>query len=131
MAVNIPGGGFTKNFTLTVELSPFIINYKSSPSRVVVREGEAIQLKCVATAEPKPKMRWYKESRLIMPTDSEMNLRSDDSELIIMSAQAKHAGSYACEAYNRVGKQSKKIQVVVEGEKNFLFILNEFEALIN
>lgn len=60
-----------------------------------------------------------------------MNLRSDDSELIIMSAQAKHAGSYACEAYNRVGKQSKKIQVVVEGEKNFLFILNEFEALIN
>ncbi|RVE61724.1 hypothetical protein OJAV_G00176130 [Oryzias javanicus] len=88
---------------ITVQVPPrFVTKMKNS----VLFAGEDAQFTCVIQSAPSPKIRWFKEGRLL--TDQEKyqtysELRSGVLVLVIKNVTERDLGHYECELSNRLG----------------------------
>ncbi|CAB1448560.1 unnamed protein product, partial [Pleuronectes platessa] len=88
---------------ITVQVPPRFVNKMRNAIFVA---GEDAQFTCVIQSAPNPKIRWFKDSRLL--TDQEKyqtysELRSGVLVLIIKNLTERDLGHYDCELSNRLG----------------------------
>lgn len=69
------------------------------PKHKTVREGKGLSLSCVTTGKPKPRIRWKKNGKTIMP-DNRIRTRVTEtgSKLRIRNATIQDSGMYHCVA---------------------------------
>ncbi|XP_020481989.2 obscurin [Labrus bergylta] len=88
---------------ITVQVPPRFVNKMRNATFVA---GEDAQFTCVIQSAPSPKIRWFKDSRLL--TDQEKyqtysELRSGVLVLVIKNLTERDLGHYECELSNRLG----------------------------
>ncbi|XP_042353421.1 obscurin [Plectropomus leopardus] len=88
---------------ITVQVPPRFVNKMRNATFVA---GEDAQFTCVIQSAPQPKIRWFKDSRLL--TDQEKyqtysELRSGVLVLVIKNLTERDLGHYECELSNRLG----------------------------
>ncbi|XP_053185436.1 obscurin [Scomber japonicus] len=88
---------------ITVQVPPRFVNKMRNAIFVA---GEDAQFTCVIQSAPSPKIRWFKDGRLL--TDQEKyqtysELRSGVLVLVIKSLTERDLGHYECELSNRLG----------------------------
>ncbi|XP_070397753.1 obscurin isoform X2 [Nothobranchius furzeri] len=88
---------------ITVQVPPRFVNKMKN---AVFAPGEDAQFTCIIQSAPSPKIRWFKDSRLL--TDQEKyqtysELRSGVLVLIIKNLNERDLGHYECELSNRLG----------------------------
>ncbi|KAM6989312.1 obscurin [Tautogolabrus adspersus] len=88
---------------ITVQVPPRFVNKMRNATFVA---GEDTQFTCVIQSAPSPKIRWFKDSRLL--TDQEKyqtysELRSGVLVLVIKNLTERDLGHYECELSNRLG----------------------------
>ncbi|XP_071349022.1 obscurin isoform X12 [Trachinotus anak] len=88
---------------ITVQVPPRFVNKMRN---AVFVPGEDAQFTCVIQSAPNPKIRWFKDSRLL--TDQEKyqtysELRSGVLVLVIKNLTERDLGHYECELSNRLG----------------------------
>ncbi|KAL3318657.1 Hemicentin-1 [Cichlidogyrus casuarinus] len=139
-ATNLPGD-INKIYILDVSTSPTIQVDGSSESCVEILQGNELQLRCFAIANPWPTYQWLKDKVLIAhsshgPLINETQQREEDFKLVtldprvelqdigrkivIKNAQPGDAGRYTCIAQNRVGQDTLHINVSVISPPTFV-----------
>ncbi|XP_041658826.1 obscurin isoform X5 [Cheilinus undulatus] len=88
---------------ITVQVPPRFVNKLRNATYVA---GEDAQFTCVIQSAPSPKIRWFKEGRLL--TDQEKyqtysEVRSGVLVLVIKNLTERDLGHYECELSNRLG----------------------------
>ncbi|XP_032387933.1 obscurin isoform X4 [Etheostoma spectabile] len=88
---------------ITVQVPPRFVNKMRNATFVA---GEDAQFTCVIQSAPNPKIRWFKDGRLL--TDQEKyqtysELRSGVLVLVIKNLTERDLGHYECELSNRLG----------------------------
>lgn len=88
---------------ITVQMPPRFVNKMRNASFYA---GEDTQFTCVIQSAPSPKIRWFKEGRLL--TDQEKyqtysEMRSGVVVLVIKNPTERDLGHYECELSNRLG----------------------------
>ncbi|XP_061591358.1 basement membrane-specific heparan sulfate proteoglycan core protein isoform X3 [Cololabis saira] len=99
--------------SLIVKESPLAIVTPTGPVRV--RMGEAINLECQASGEPRPSVQWHRldnnrKTMLSSPVPMDSN-----AVMQILVARTEDSGTYVCAARNTEGLTETKVEVVVEG----------------
>ena len=98
------------------------------PKHRTVREGKGLSLSCVATGEPKPRIKWKKNGKNIPQVPgNRIRIRFTDtrSKLRIKNATIQDSGMYHCVAKNPLGySNSGKATVHVIGGAGFYTILS-------
>ncbi|RXG73964.1 hypothetical protein Avbf_02585 [Armadillidium vulgare] len=92
-------------------------------ARVVTRLGERTELICGALGDKPIDVLWYFDSRILDPhTDRRMKIRKEPTDegitsiLEISGAARTHTGSYTCNAANAFGRDTRLIELVVQGK---------------
>ncbi|XP_026168652.1 obscurin isoform X2 [Mastacembelus armatus] len=98
-----PAGNASTLGKITVQVPPRFVNKMRN---AVFVAGEDAQFTCVIQSAPKPKIRWFKDGRLL--TDQEKyqtysELRSGVLVLVIKTPTERDLGHYECELSNRLG----------------------------
>ncbi|KAM7400475.1 hypothetical protein PAMA_004929 [Pampus argenteus] len=98
-----PAGNASTLGKITVQVPPRFVNKMRTAIFVA---GEDAQFTCVIQSAPSPKIRWFKDSRLL--TDQEKyqtysELRSGVLVLVIKNLTERDLGHYECELSNRLG----------------------------
>ena len=88
-------------------------------SLVEVSSGEDIILKCQASGNPIPKIKWMKKEKEI----------SLENHLKISNSKPIDQGVYECIASNEIGRAIKEIKVIIKG--GILDLNNDLEKLEN
>ncbi|XP_039998756.1 obscurin isoform X7 [Xiphias gladius] len=88
---------------ITVQVPPRFVNKMRN---AIFVPGEDVQFTCVIQSAPSPKIRWFKDGRLL--TDQEKyqtysELRSGVLVLVIKNLTERDLGHYECELTNRLG----------------------------
>lgn len=84
---------------------------------VIVNEGEELKLSVSPSGKPKPEIVWYKDDKMVVESSRrDIRTRGDENIFVVFSAKPEDAGRYRCEAFNRLGKNSKNFIVKVRGE---------------
>ena len=69
-----------------------------------------LTLDCIGTGIPQPRVQWSRVlSAMFQP------LAAQGGVLVIRNAQNSHAGTYKCEATNRVGSVHAQVVILVQG----------------
>jgi len=84
-----------------------------SPSFLVHKDGDTVELFCDATATPEPRATWRKDDQEM--TSSE-RVRVMPTRVEIRDADRKDGGAYTCTFRNAVGHVSHTIKLVIEGQ---------------
>ena len=84
-----------------------------SPSFLVHKDGDTVELFCDATATPEPRVTWRKDDQEM--TSSE-RVRVTPTRVKIRDADRKDGGAYTCTFRNAVGHVSHTIKLVIEGQ---------------
>lgn len=85
-----------------------------SPSFLIQKVGETVDIFCEATGTPLPELSWLKDENEIHSNDR-VNLSGN--RLQIRRLARSDAGVYACTFKNIVGQVSHVIKLVIEGER--------------
>ncbi|KAI3374875.1 hypothetical protein L3Q82_021410 [Scortum barcoo] len=98
-----PAGNASTLGKITVQVPPRFVNKMRNAIFVA---GEDTQFTCVIQSAPSPKIRWFKDGRLL--TDQEKyqtysELRSGVLVLVIKNLTERDLGHYECELSNRLG----------------------------
>ncbi|XP_045907722.1 obscurin isoform X25 [Micropterus dolomieu] len=98
-----PAGSASTLGKITVQVPPRFVNKMRNATFVA---GEDAQFTCVMQSAPSPKIRWFKDGRLL--TDQEKyqtysELRSGVLVLVIKNLTERDLGHYECELSNRLG----------------------------
>ncbi|KAM9789384.1 obscurin [Neosynchiropus ocellatus] len=98
---------------ITVQVPPRFVNKLRN---CVFVAGQDAQFTCVIQSAPSPKIRWFKEGRLL--TDQEKyqsysELRSGVLVLLIKSVTERDLGRYECELSNRLGSSKCAADLVL------------------
>ncbi|KAM6918651.1 obscurin [Xenentodon cancila] len=98
-----PAGNASTLGKITVQVPPRFVNKMRN---AVFVAGEDAQFTCVIQSAPSPKIRWFKDGRLL--TDQEKyqtysELRSGVLVLVIKNLTERDLGHYECELSNRLG----------------------------
>ncbi|XP_028282669.1 obscurin isoform X14 [Parambassis ranga] len=98
-----PAGNASTLGKITVQVPPRFVNKMRN---AVFIAGEDSQFTCVIQSAPSPKIRWFKDGRLL--TDQEKyqtysELRSGVLVLVIKNPTERDLGHYECELSNRLG----------------------------
>ncbi|CAK6957615.1 obscurin [Scomber scombrus] len=98
-----PAGNASTLGKITVQVPPRFVNKMRNAIFVA---GEDAQFTCVIQSAPSPKIRWFKDGRLL--TDQEKyqtysELRSGVLVLVIKGLTERDLGHYECELSNRLG----------------------------
>ena len=81
---------------------------------VVVRQS--VRMECEPTGDPKPKVSWYKDGKLLVPKKNRyMRMMHGGKVLQIMAARVKDTGTYKCKAENIAGEAEKRFTLAVHG----------------
>lgn len=91
-----------------------------SPSFLIQKVGETVDIFCEATGTPIPVLSWHKDGREIVPTD---RITRSGSRVQVRRLVRTDAGVYACTFKNIVGQVSHVIKLVIEGEPNLVSFL--------
>ncbi|XP_015254423.1 PREDICTED: obscurin isoform X3 [Cyprinodon variegatus] len=108
-----PAGNASTLGKITVQVPPRFVNKLRNALFVA---GEDAQFTCVIQSAPNPKIRWFKDGRLL--TDQEKyqtysELRSGVLVLIIKNLTERDLGHYECELSNRLGSAKCAADLVV------------------
>ncbi|XP_035994193.1 obscurin isoform X15 [Fundulus heteroclitus] len=108
-----PAGNASTLGKITVQVPPRFVN---KIRNAVFVAGEDAQFTCVIQSAPSPKIRWFKEGRLL--TDQEKyqtysELRSGVLVLVIKNLTERDLGHYECELSNRLGSAKCAADLVV------------------
>ncbi|XP_044076914.1 obscurin isoform X9 [Siniperca chuatsi] len=98
-----PAGNASTLGKITVQVPPRFVNKIKNATFVA---GEDAQFTCIIQSAPSPKIRWFKDGRLL--TDQEKyqtysELRSGVLVLVIKNLTERDLGHYECELSNRLG----------------------------
>ncbi|KAM5147900.1 hemicentin-1 [Mantella aurantiaca] len=110
-ASNIAGSA-EKHFLLDVLEPPAIagsgtIDYNS----VIV--GREVKLKCEVKGNPYPAIQWFKDNRLVVGGDTNINILQNGQILYIKNSRLTDSGQYKCIATNSAGMQTKESKLTV------------------
>ena len=84
-----------------------------SPSFLIQKEGDTVDLFCEASATPQPTLTWFKDNK---------ELRSSDTVVIhgnrvqLRGVVRTDGGVYSCIFKNTVGRVSHIIKLIIEGK---------------
>lgn len=111
---------FSKKFKLRIEgqanigdREPLIV--EAMKAKQYVKEGDNLNLKCAATGNPIPSVKWFHNGVAVNINDStryEINTFLPE-RLTLRKVRADMEGEYKCEFENRAGKQSSRGNVLV------------------
>uniref|UniRef100_T1J5H7 Ig-like domain-containing protein n=1 Tax=Strigamia maritima TaxID=126957 RepID=T1J5H7_STRMM len=80
-----------------------------------VKEGEKVTMDCVVTGQPKPKVKWFFNSRELKPSpDFDMKYDDNKATLTIREIFIEDAGEYICRATNIYGTVISRCIMTVE-----------------
>uniref|UniRef100_A0A087Y4P2 Obscurin, cytoskeletal calmodulin and titin-interacting RhoGEF b n=1 Tax=Poecilia formosa TaxID=48698 RepID=A0A087Y4P2_POEFO len=108
-----PAGNASTLGKITVQVPPRFVNKMRN---AVFVAGEDAQFTCVIQSAPSPKIRWFKDGRLL--TDQEKyqtysEVRSGVLVLVIKNLTERDLGHYECELSNRLGSSKCAADLVV------------------
>ncbi|NWV42606.1 HMCN1 protein, partial [Grantiella picta] len=107
-------GDSSKHFVLKV-LEPPHINGSDEPEELSVIVNNPLELLCISSGIPVPKISWMKDGRPLLQTDNIHVLRE---ALRITSAQVEDTGRYTCLASSPAGDDDKEYLVRVHVPPN-------------
>jgi len=84
-----------------------------SPSFLVHKDGDTVELFCDATATPEPLVTWRKDNREMT---SSARVRVTPTRVEIRDVDRMDGGAYTCTFRNVVGHVSHTIKLVIEGQ---------------
>ncbi|XP_077188775.1 hemicentin-1 isoform X2 [Paroedura picta] len=99
-------GEVSKHFTLKV-LEPPHINGSEHPEEISIVVNNPLELFCISTGIPVPKITWMKDGRPLPQTDEVHVLRGGEV-LRIPNAQVEDTGRYTCLASSPAGDDDKE-----------------------
>ncbi|KAF3699447.1 Obscurin [Channa argus] len=131
-----PAGNGSTLGKITVQVPPRFVNKMRN---AVFAAGEDTQFTCVIQSAPSPKIRWFKDGRLL--TDQEKyqtysDLRSGVLVLVIKNLTERDLGHYECELSNRLGNAKCAADLVLPsaaartGEQTITIEVTEQETKI-
>ncbi|XP_029037372.2 interference hedgehog-like isoform X4 [Osmia bicornis bicornis] len=97
---SINGAHIKSVIILKVMEAPEVIR---PPKASTFSEGGELELSCMVTGEPQPKVEWLINGESLTPSD---NVEIKGSTLLISEVQKKHAGIVQCVASNEYGSHS-------------------------
>ncbi|XP_012591877.2 hemicentin-1 [Microcebus murinus] len=109
-------GEVSKHFILKV-LEPPHINGSEEPGEISVIVNNPLELTCIASGIPAPKITWMKDGRPLPQTDQVQTLAGGEI-LQISSAQVEDTGRYTCLASSPAGDDDKEYLVRVHVPPN-------------
>lgn len=82
--------------------------------------GESLRLECFTTGLPVPLMKWYKndDEFFIEDNTTRISFNNDNMILDIQFLTAEDAGLYKCVSWNRIGTDSKTIELEIPSKLN-------------
>jgi hypothetical protein len=83
-----------------------------TPSFLIHKEGDTVELFCEATASPEPVIMWSKDDRELVTTDR-VSVR--ETRVQIRNVVQTDGGAYSCTFKNSVGQAVHTIKLVIEG----------------
>ena len=86
---------------------------EASPSLLIQREGETVDMFCEASATPTPTLTWYKDGRELVSGD---HVTIVGRRVRLLGLSASDAGLYTCTFSNAVGSISHHIKLVIQGQ---------------
>ena len=89
-----------------------------SPSFLIQKEGETVDIFCEAAATPDPVLTWTKDGRELARGD---RVSITGNRIQVRRLVRSDGGVYACTFKNVVGQISHTIKLVIEGEDEVLF----------
>ena len=94
-----------------------------SPSFLIQKEGETIDLFCEATATPDAIITWHKDGKEVVANDRVVVM---DNRIQLNKLQRTDGGVYTCTFRNIVGQVGHTMKLVIEGQfRIFGFISND------
>nr|XP_055175129.1 hemicentin-1 isoform X2 [Nyctereutes procyonoides] len=109
-------GEVSKHFILKV-LEPPHINGSEEPVEISVIVNNPLELTCLASGIPTPKITWMKDGRPLPQTDQIQTLGGGEV-LRLSSAQVEDTGRYTCLASSTAGDDDKEYLVRVHAPPN-------------
>uniref|UniRef100_A0A8C8RV15 Hemicentin-1 n=1 Tax=Pelusios castaneus TaxID=367368 RepID=A0A8C8RV15_9SAUR len=109
-------GEVSKHFTLKV-LEPPRINGSHQPEEITVVVNNQVELFCISTGIPVPKITWMKDGRPL-PQNDDIHVQRGGEILQIASAQVEDTGRYTCLASSPAGDDDKEYLVRVHVPPN-------------
>ncbi|EDM09581.1 hemicentin 1 (predicted) [Rattus norvegicus] len=109
-------GEVSKHFVLKV-LEPPHINGSEGPGEVSVIVNNPLELSCIASGIPAPKISWMKDGRPFLQTEQVQTLEGG-AILRVSSAQVEDTGRYTCLASSPAGDDDKEYLVRVHVPPN-------------
>lgn len=85
---------------------------KVSPSLMMPRDGETLELYCEANGSPTPTLTWFKDGQEMRPSD---RVTFVGSRVRVKSVNKLDAGLYVCSFKNVVGTISHLMKLVIQG----------------
>ena len=70
-----------------------------------------VQLKCEVSGRPQPDTKWFKDDKLLLPDDDNLNLILDSNSLTIRSFLPNDTGNYTCLKTNLGGALAGHLQL--------------------
>ena len=103
-------GTIIANATVTVlDLPRFVKPLADVKSRV----GETSVMECKVEGSPKPKIRWLKDDKEVMPSDNILIVEGG-AVLILSSTKKEDSGTYTCEVSNALGVTKDSSKLVID-----------------
>ncbi|XP_069772736.1 hemicentin-1-like [Narcine bancroftii] len=108
---NNSAGEAKKDFHLDILSAPSILS-ENLVKKIHIKEGESMNLTCLATGKPKPSITWLKDGHMLNGSTG-YRVSSDGSTIKILDASLLNTGQYTCLATNSIGKKSKNYHLSV------------------
>uniref|UniRef100_A0A452F193 Hemicentin 2 n=1 Tax=Capra hircus TaxID=9925 RepID=A0A452F193_CAPHI len=104
-------GAVEKVVVLALQSAPV---FQVKPQDVTVRSGDSVALRCQASGEPAPTVKWLQQGQ---PVQASRRLQTlPDGSLWLERVEARDAGPYECVAHNLLGSATARAFLVVRGE---------------
>lgn len=84
------------------------------PASLQRKLGEQLKLSCLARGEPRPRVVWLKDGRLLGEQDHRYQLRG--GRLLVKRLQPEDLGNFTCLAYNRLGQANSTCRLQITGK---------------
>ncbi|KAI4577648.1 hypothetical protein MJT46_003483 [Ovis ammon polii x Ovis aries] len=88
--------------------------FQVKPQDVTVRSGDSVALRCQASGEPAPTVKWLRQGQPVRASQRLQTL--PDGSLWLERVEARDAGPYECVAHNLLGSATARAFLVVRGE---------------
>lgn len=100
-----------------VDATPAAPTFIRKPvDQIVALHGSGhVLLDCVARGWPQPDIQWFVNGRQLAQSTSALQLQSNGS-LVLLEPSQLTAGTYRCEAHNRLGSVQATAHIEVKGE---------------